>query len=578
MRRKQTLNRKLALLFIGAILLLFSIQLLFMKNGTLLISTEIRNAARSNVMYLKSSLESACEKTYMQMEYILQNQAVRRLLVSSGDSLADYYSSIADVQSILRIMDYSNDLTKGIRLSYPELGIYVSSDPAYGYGRVTMEESEIKKQTIHSGIDLNLSDNQVIIRYSQYNYGRDKAPFMYIEAIMDMDEITAMLSSYNQYSNQNACMYRCSEQKLICSQHFSENINTTNIPISVKNSSDKVYEITDEANQCILVCCYSQALDATFIQFVAYQTLETIPRKLKLFCLLLGILSLIAVMFYLTRVNQIVSKPVHTLCCAFDELSSGRFDIHIKESFGSREYDLLGDRFNCMTQKLKCLIENNYEKEIRLQQSELKQLQMQINPHFLYNTYYQLSHMLRHSDTESRENAVKLAEYMGSYFQHITHKNSQEISLEEEYQHALMYLNIQQIRFSDYVEIEANPLPESWKTVQVPRLILQPILENTFKYGMIERTECLKVCIHYETILPNMLTILMEDNKSSITDEEISQINRHIKDDLLETDIHALSNIHKRLQIFFGEETGLQATRGMMGGLCIRMLIRKKGV
>ena len=116
-----------------------------------------------------------------------------------------------------------------------------------------------------------------------------------------------------------------------------------------------------------------------------------------------------------------------------------------------------------------------------MQNIELKQLQSQINPHFLYNSFFNIYRLAKDEDYE---NLTCFTQYLGSYYQYITRSASDEVSLLDEYNHAKTYCNIQQMRFHNRLELKMAPLPEAFAGYRVPRLIMQPIIENAFEHGL----------------------------------------------------------------------------------------------
>ena len=161
-----------------------------------------------------------------------------------------------------------------------------------------------------------------------------------------------------------------------------------------------------------------------------------------------------------------------------------------------------------MVKELKTLIEQSYKQKILVQRAEMKQLQSQINPHFLYNSFFILNTMAR---TEDYENIEKFTEQLGRYFQFITRSAADEVPLEKEVEHARVYTEIQAMRYSNRIKAYFEELPEEFWGIVVPRLILQPIIENAFEHGlgMVKKNGILTVSFEK---LQNGLHIIIENN------------------------------------------------------------------
>jgi len=146
-----------------------------------------------------------------------------------------------------------------------------------------------------------------------------------------------------------------------------------------------------------------------------------------------------------------------------------------------------------------------------------------------------------------------------------------------EYEHAKVYANIQMMRFSDRIKVFFDDLPEDLKLLVVPRLILQPIIENSFKYGLEDMAEnaILSIKIFREQ---DQIRIEAEDNGRGMDDSNINELNKWLNtsDNSIETT--GIINIHKRLQLFFGMESGIRISKSSMGGLKVVLMICGKNI
>jgi two-component system sensor histidine kinase YesM len=226
------------------------------------------------------------------------------------------------------------------------------------------------------------------------------------------------------------------------------------------------------------------------------------------------------------------------------------------------EFGYLYQAFNDTVKSLKTLIEENYEQQIRNQRSELKRLQSQINPHFLYNCFFVLCRLIK-SDTQ-KEKAYQFCLYIGQYFQFITRHHDDDILLEMELEHSRTYVEMQSICYGERIEVlfevEAQP-------IEVPRLILQPIIENAYKYALGNMRGTGELWVHSK-LRNDAFYIYVEDNGEFITDEEIEALGKKLRystNQMEETT--GLLNVHRRIQLRYGEEYGITVSRSELGGL-----------
>ncbi|MOA17245.1 Sensor histidine kinase YpdA [compost metagenome] len=211
---------------------------------------------------------------------------------------------------------------------------------------------------------------------------------------------------------------------------------------------------------------------------------------------------------------------------------------------------------------MKSLIDQVYKQRILTQKAELKQLQSQINPHFLYNSFFILNTMTRLRDYDQVE---RFANQLGEYYQFVTRNQSDEVPLAREVQHARVYTEIQEMRFVNRVSVSFGDLPEDWGHVMVPRLILQPLIENAFEHGLEKKSKDGQLDVRFERE-GRIVRLIVEDNGEWIDNEGIDRMNRSLET-LEDGEKTALINIHQRIRLKFGPDSGLAVTRSDSGGV-----------
>ncbi len=201
----------------------------------------------------------------------------------------------------------------------------------------------------------------------------------------------------------------------------------------------------------------------------------------------------------------------------------------------------------------------------------MKQLQTQINPHFLYNSLFIINTMAKVGD----DHLIEFSRLLGEYYQFITRNGSDMVPLRADVKHAQTYAAIQQMRFSKRLSVDFPDCPEPFADLPVPRLILQPILENAFEHGVSKRTKEGKIRVRYFCD-NDILQILVEDNGQDLTDEQITQLSVTTADNSDTAEITGMMNIHRRLVLVYGSGSGLQIGRSEMGGLCVTLTIHSR--
>ncbi|CAM4137075.1 histidine kinase [Paenibacillus alkaliterrae] len=291
-------------------------------------------------------------------------------------------------------------------------------------------------------------------------------------------------------------------------------------------------------------------------------------RSFNVWFIILSLVSIAIILVFSLSVNLMIHKPINKLIRAFKMLEMDQLHVSIK-SKGGTEFGYLYRSFDSMVEKMKVYIQQNYEQKMALQHSELKQLQSQINPHFLYNSFFNIYMICKSGDAE---NASILAQKLGSYYQFITRSGSDDVLIEKEYRHALDYCDIQSIRFSNRIQVQFTDLPYKCKPLTVPRLIIQPVVENAFEHafenGMQRGSVYISVSYENDTI-----SICVEDDGSTMTDGMLQMLQDKLAHSSVIHEKTGLINVCSRLRLKYGEASGVFVSRSGFGGLKAKIVI-----
>lgn len=309
------------------------------------------------------------------------------------------------------------------------------------------------------------------------------------------------------------------------------------------------------------------------LSLITYVNQYEITRSLSRFNTWIYLLFGIAIAFiaiYSFSLHFMIHRPLSKLVKAFHMIETDNLNLSIV-SKTKDEFHYLFNSFNRMAYRLKRSIEDNYEQRIALQHSQLKQLQSQINPHFLYNSFFNIYMMCKVGDPES---AAELSQKLGSYYQYITRSGSDEVPIFKEYQHALDYCEIQCIRFSNRIRYEHEELPAEANAVSVPRLIIQPLVENAFEHAFEDEQDSGAVYIGAD-VQDGSVRITVEDTGTRLTDDRIERLRESLARDSKQTEKTGLINVNNRLQLKYGQDSGLFVSRSVHGGLKVELIIRQ---
>ena len=174
-----------------------------------------------------------------------------------------------------------------------------------------------------------------------------------------------------------------------------------------------------------------------------------------------------------------ITEPIGELCDAAVAAGGGDFRIRAVKT-GPEEIEVLNKSFNQMVEKIGNLVEDIHTEELNLRAAELRVLQEQINPHFLYNT---LDNIIWLAESKKTDEVVMMVSSLSTFFRTSLSKGREFVSVKEETEHIRSYLEIQQFRYRDILDYEIA-IPEEYYGYEVIKLTLQPLVENALYHGI----------------------------------------------------------------------------------------------
>jgi len=255
-----------------------------------------------------------------------------------------------------------------------------------------------------------------------------------------------------------------------------------------------------------------------------------------------------------------ISSPIKNLVKAAGEIAGGKFGTQVEGDFTSSEFQYLADSFNSMSDKLKHQFERIYREELALRDARIMALQSQINPHFLNNTLESINWEARMAGNTKVTNMIEALSTMMDAA--TDREGAPMIHLSQEMMYVDAYLYIISVRLGKRLTIEKE-IDESMLDFTVPRLILQPIIENAVEHG-IQPLQGGKITIRIYRGEDNFLVLEIEnDGELSLEDEK--NIAFLLSDDYNRKNDNScnlgIRNVHQRLKIIYGEKSGLSITK-----------------
>lgn len=285
-----------------------------------------------------------------------------------------------------------------------------------------------------------------------------------------------------------------------------------------------------------------------------------------LLCLAVPIITLIVS----KKLAQDVVQPIQIMCDTIHQIEAGNMDARIPE-LGDDELGTMGRGFNLMIQQLEEQFRTNLERQDRLRIAEFKNLQAQISPHFLYNTLESIKVLAR---LGMNDDVVTVVSKLGILLRSGMVFKREMIPLRDELRVVESYIAIQQIRYEGKFAYTADISPEL-ADCMVPNLVIQPLVENAVVHGIETKLGSgeLRLTGWQEN---SDIYIEIYDNGGGIDPEKLSrifQVKESSED--MERESIGIINVHRRLQLYFGEPYGLTVESELGSFTRIRLRIPK---
>lgn len=380
--------------------------------------------------------------------------------------------------------------------------------------------------------------------------GRDilekkNASLDYLGSFIITTDVAGIISQHiDQLEAPNASLYVYADNNLIYQ-------GDENSPDISKMTQDQGYEMIHMDGERYFLCYLKSSVTGwMYVNMFPYSQIYGNVMRVRYFLIGGMLLVFCITAFLLRRMSIIITKPLERLSESMQIVETG--DFHgakdfLKKEVSSDEVGMLTQEFQVMVDQIDGLIRENYEKQILLQDTKYRMLQAQINPHFLYNTLNALIWMVK---AKRNDEAGKMIVELGQLLRASFAKDPYTTVLEE-VETVKRYITIQQFRYQKRAEfiVTVNGNLEHY---MIPRMILQPLVENSIYYGV---DNSLTACQVSVTVQEEEDTILLEveDTGQGMTPEEVSAV----QNNTMEPKGHGigLKNIRERLLITFETST-----------------------
>ena len=424
---------------------------------------------------------------------------------------------------------------------------------------------------VGKGVRFTVKEDNLNLSAVRLSGKREEAPLFVVQVELDTEEFQNELSQLNLYPESATLLIEDQTGHAISDQQQRDVILSSHRKYSLANLHES-FQVNVEGT---LYHVNQLHMNTLGLSVATYLPEEIVTKPLSRFvqwAWIFAITSFIAIAAYLYSSYKLIHMPLLLLVKRFKKMEGGVLDIpinhHRKDEFG-----FLYSRFNLMIENLRQLIDRDFKMTMMMQRAELRQLQSQINPHFLYNSFFILNSLARTGDTDRIEQFTNM---LGEYFRFITRNGTDHVPLKEEVEHSRIYTEIQQLRFSRRIKVDFGQVPLEMEQIQVPRLIIQPIIENAYEHSLEKNTDMGLLRVHFY-MKESYIEFVVEDNGNELRMEDIELLQERLLNETSTDEMTGLMNIHRRLRLTYGEKSGLFLSRSELQGLKVAVRIQAEG-
>ncbi|CAH1223161.1 hypothetical protein PAECIP111891_05465 [Paenibacillus allorhizoplanae] len=539
----------------------------FSRTSFQVIDSQITAYNESQLQFLKNQIEVGAERLSLSSSVLARDSSILKLQTSILTK--DYYGMIdfqTQVKEKLFLQSFSSNWTNDLSIYLPDTQRRISTNPNDRYDQSVLETADNGKWHFHPGGSNETPYYQLFIWDPYFSKSNPQTVSAIYEVRFGLDNIRKMLRSYKRDSPGYSFLLTSTGKVFSVSDSSDadlENLGKRLLGEGLNEGGHRSIQL--EEQKAYLSYTHLPSIDAYLIDYVPLNTFHApIIKSRNLFYISMFVLVLLGfATSYLLYLH--VQKPISFIMKGLKHMEMGDYSFRINKRFHN-EFDYMMLRFNDMGDEIQHLITNVYEEQNRSRLATLKQLQSQINPHFLYNC---LSFIAGCAKAGYTDTIKQMTYHLGDYYRYTTRVENQMPLLKEEVDLVNHYLNIYSLRLErlDYqIDIPADMLNEP-----VMRLILQPVVENAIVHGIEPKPGRGTILVSGRRE-SDWHVLVVEDSGVGMTELEIEDYVQSLERPMDEHTGCGLWNVNQRLVQRFGPDAGVMiAASNRLSGLSVAL-------
>lgn len=541
-----------------------------------------KNSIIQSMNQLNNTIDYFCETYISKSQMFFNNIELQNAIKSNVNNVADVVESQKKITGIL------NQLNSDFR--YPEMKnsfyfggnisieLYIMNDTLSSYGGTTLPFNDIKNEewckglyksnklfSWQSGNEINgssyISLNRRLLDFDttkDIGVLRINIPVVRIKNIIQRN-MHANAYSYLYLDNNFNSIFTLGDEAGTDSG-IIEKIKTI-------KPDDIVNGIVINNKKLIVGCIDSDLTGWRLIYLTPLDPITSKTKTITIITIITIIISIVMCIFIATLISSFMTKRIDILVKKTNQIKEGNIAVNLVLR-GNDEIGQLDKNFNSMIERINALIENDYKSKIFTNKTKLELLQEQINPHLLYNTLSMIGSIARKSD---QTEVLDVANNLINFYKSILNKGKIISSLRSEIEMVKRYIDIMRFVYNLDIEVSID-IDEEILNYYSIKLFLQPIVENAIVHGIKPNKSGILFISGKEN--DNYLEFTVLDDGVGM-EEDVKKYLNSVLNNNEEDKGYGLSNVIKRINLFFGDEYGVEIKSNYGEGTSITVKIPK---